>query len=248
MIAKVFSDIHLEFHDRHNQMHFVDQLINDKIADVIVIAGDLAVGKEAIEWLKYIDKNVNIPVVYTSGNHEYYGTQKVSLDETFHQANKEFKNVKVLIQDTFEFMGVTFAGSTGWWDSPMSKAHLYSLNDFNRIYDIMVNGNGTMWGVSDKRFFQKVLEKSSNVVCISHNAPSWNSIDAKYKGSDINECFANHWDKMIQDNYPIAWVHGHMHDSCEYRIGKTQIVCNPYGYYGYEVNSRFNKEFYLQVL
>lgn len=246
MIIKYFSDIHLEFHDAHNQAYFLDDLFKDDLPNIFVVSGDLSVPSDIIQWLDYIDKMVDVPVLFVPGNHEYYGSQKVVKDEEFKNLNLD--HVKILNGDTFKHMDVVFAGATGWWDDPMNNSHLYALNDFNRIYDIKQHMNGTEWGVRDRRFFRQVLADNVYVVCISHNAPSYQSINPKYLGSDINECFANHWDTMIHEFQPVAWIHGHMHDSCEYTIGKTQIVCNPYGYSGHEVNKEFSKTSYLEVL
>jgi len=30
------------------------------------------------------------------------------------------------------------------------------------------------------------------------------------------------------------WIHGHTHESFDYMVGDTRIVCNPRGYIGYE--------------
>jgi Icc-related predicted phosphoesterase len=245
MIIKYFSDIHLEFHDAHDQAHFIDQLIGDDLADIIVIAGDLQVNKEVIPWLQYIDENAQCPVLFVPGNHEYYGAWKNNMDMMLKE--EKFKNVHVLIQGTFEFMGITFAGATGWWDASMGVEHTRALNDFSRIMDIKENANGTVWGVRDRRFFQEVLEKTDRVICISHNAPSYKSILPQFASSDINECFANHWDKMIIKHQPIAWIHGHMHNTIEYTLGQTEVLCNPYGYAGYETNDEFSYNGYIQI-
>jgi len=36
---------------------------------------------------------------------------------------------------------------------------------------------------------------------------------------------------LILASRPALWVHGHVHDSHDYRIGSTRIVCNPRGYH-----------------
>jgi len=28
---------------------------------------------------------------------------------------------------------------------------------------------------------------------------------------------------------PDLWVHGHVHDSFDYRVGRTRVLCNPRG-------------------
>ena len=45
-------------------------------------------------------------------------------------------------------------------------------------------------------------------------------------GSDLH--------KLIEEFQPVLWVHGHVHHSRDYHIGKTRIICNPHGYIGEE--------------
>lgn len=45
---------------------------------------------------------------------------------------------------------------------------------------------------------------------------------------------------VIEDGRPALWVHGHTHDSCDYELGATRIVCNPRGYE--DENSAFDPE------
>jgi len=247
IIIKYFSDLHLEF----GNPYILDELFNDSTADLFVIAGDLDVGNKTIDTLCYIDTITNgRPVIFVPGNHEYYGTQRVVLDNLLLKARKTFKNVKVLIEGIFEYKDIVFVGSTGWWDSPMFRYHLMSLNDFNRIYDIRMNRDGSDWGNNSRLFFETTLKEYvgyKRVICISHNAPSWKSINEEYENSSINECFANHWDYLIEKYCPIAWIHGHMHDSCSYMIGDTKILCNPYGYHNHIVNREFDRTAYLEV-
>jgi hypothetical protein len=46
--------------------------------------------------------------------------------------------------------------------------------------------------------------------------------------------------KLIETAQPALWIHGHTHESCDYQIGRTRVVCNPYGYAGHEVNRAFD--------
>ena len=47
-------------------------------------------------------------------------------------------------------------------------------------------------------------------------------------------------DALIEDCGPTLWIHGHVHDSFEYTIGRTTVTCNPRGYLGYGENPRFD--------
>jgi Icc-related predicted phosphoesterase len=44
---------------------------------------------------------------------------------------------------------------------------------------------------------------------------------------------------------PALWVHGHVHNSCDYRVGATRVVCNPHGY-GLE-NPNFNAALVVEI-
>ena len=42
--------------------------------------------------------------------------------------------------------------------------------------------------------------------------------------------FVSDLSALIEAHRPALWVHGHVHNSSDYRIGDTRIVCNPHGY------------------
>ena len=47
----------------------------------------------------------------------------------------------------------------------------------------------------------------------------------------MNYYFASDLDNFILDNQNIKlWIHGHVHDPFDYKIGETRVVCNPLGY------------------
>jgi hypothetical protein len=115
------------------------------------------------------------------------------------------------------------------------------MNDYRYIFDIIPANNGLDWGWEAREFFNHYLNKydsrrrnGKTVVCISHNAPSLKSIGDKFQGDELNSCFVNAWEHLILSYKPKAWVHGHLHDSKDYRFDDTRIVCNPYGYKGME--------------
>lgn len=44
----------------------------------------------------------------------------------------------------------------------------------------------------------------------------------------MSAAFASDLDAMVSK--ADLWVHGHIHDSMDYRLGKARVVCNPLGY------------------
>ena len=67
-------------------------------------------------------------------------------------------------------------------------------------------------------------------VVITHFAPARGSIAAKFAGSPLNACFVSDLESQIRRWQPALWLHGHVHDSVDYRIGNTRVVANPRGY------------------
>ena len=50
---------------------------------------------------------------------------------------------------------------------------------------------------------------------------------------------------LIEPYQPTLWVHGHVHNSSDYVVGKTRVLCNPHGY-GTE-NPDFNGALVVEV-
>lgn len=77
-----------------------------------------------------------------------------------------------------------------------------------------------------------------------HHFPSPRSVLPKYAGSPLNQFFLGcrtlELEQLILDRKPALWIHGHGHDSQDYRIGATRVVCNPRGYYGHDLNPKFD--------
>ncbi len=71
---------------------------------------------------------------------------------------------------------------------------------------------------------------SGSTVVVTHHAPSVRSNYPRFRGSRISTAFYSHLENLIEKTQPDLWVHGHMHNSSDYRIGKTRVVCNPCGY------------------
>jgi hypothetical protein len=52
--------------------------------------------------------------------------------------------------------------------------------------------------------------------------------------------YGSNLDALLEDCGPALWIHGHVHDSFEYKIGGTTVACNPRGYLGYGQNPHFD--------
>ncbi len=95
-------------------------------------------------------------------------------------------------------------------------------------------------------------EDVDKVVVVSHHLPSYKCIPQEFMSShtsDMNPAYASHLDQWIEDMDAIdLWIHGHTHSSNDlYLNDRTRVVCNPRGYYKYEVNEEFDDSLVIEI-
>lgn len=90
-------------------------------------------------------------------------------------------------------------------------------------------------------------------VVITHHGPSVDSVHAQYKGDSLTPAFVSDLsDEFFEgEGSPVLWIHGHIHDSADYRRGGCRVVANPRGYpgsgtSGFE-NPHFNPGMVIEV-
>jgi Icc-related predicted phosphoesterase len=89
--------------------------------------------------------------------------------------------------------------------------------------------------------------RDERIVVVTHHAPSIGSIPKRFAKDPVSASFSSDLDYLIKASGAPLWVHGHTHDSFDYRIGKTRIIANPRGYYGLEVNPQFNPGLVVEI-
>ena len=84
-------------------------------------------------------------------------------------------------------------------------------------------------------------------VVVTHHAPSRRSIHPRFAGTLLNVCFASDADHL--GGRPALWIHGHVHDSFDYDLRGTRVVCNPRGYArdGVPENPAFDPDLCIEV-
>ena len=152
--------------------------------------------------------------------------------------------------------GVRFIGATLWTDLLLEGkadeigAHMRvsrEISDFRGA--IQHQGRNIPTGESvarhraDRAFIECELAEADRAgdraVVITHHAPSPRSIRPWFEGDPFNPAFASNLDRMIEHFQPELWIHGHMHDPVDERLGWTRLVANPAGY-RYEAKEGFN--------
>jgi Icc-related predicted phosphoesterase len=86
-------------------------------------------------------------------------------------------------------------------------------------------------------------------VVITHHAPSPSSVHPRFAGSPINAAFVADVERLMGADRVQLWVHGHTHDSFDYRVAGTRVVCNPRGYArdGVNENPHFDPGFTVDL-
>lgn len=201
-------------------------------------------------------------VFYVLGNHEHY---RGRFDKT-----KEFiqsmmpDNVTVLENEVVEYEGVMFMGSTLWTNlnngDSLTMYHIKQMmNDYKVIqfHDTVKNVYHKLppevtfkTHVHTMQYFREMLSihRDKPFVVITHHAPSFMSTPPRFKHEHtMNGGYASDLSEDILDNENIrVWVHGHMHDPVDYKIGETRVLSNPRGYVPYE-GDEFLPGFYFEV-
>ena len=247
------SDLHIEF----GEYKFNCDITN---VDVAVFNGDIGVGIKGAEWL--IGLELGIPVIYILGNHEYYKKTHPSLIDKIRKLTKN-TNVYLLENNSLTIDNTTFHGCTLWTDfnvfgigsqiASMTKCGNV-MNDY-RLIKTLPNYRKlrpidtlNIHSKSIKWLSESINNSSSkyNVVC-THHAPSLKSCLEHYKNDLTSGGYVSDLESFIMKHSINIWVHGHLHNSSDYYVGDTRVLCNPRGYVGHELNPQFNESHIIQL-
>jgi len=248
MKIQIISDLHQEF-------GFSD--LSFDLADVVILAGDVNLGTRGIEWIK--NKIPKKPVIYVLGNHEYYkGSYPKTLNKILEAA--ENSNVSVLENSFVDIEDVRFHGATLWTDfsifgNPMAYGSLCQtqMNDYKLIrkdpsYSKMRSIDTFKIHQISRHWLKENLENSKgkrNIV-VTHHAPSLQSVPEHFKTDPVTSAYASNLEDFIEEYQPIYWIHGHIHTPTRYKIGETEIICNPHGYISEKYNG-YDRKLIIEI-
>ena len=235
MRLQLLSDVHVEFHADQGA-DFVRSLEPAGV-DVLVLAGDIAVGAGIVSALRlFCEHYRDAAVVYVHGNHEYYGTDRESVVGFTREASAANRNLVWLDSETAEIGGQRFVGGPLWFERrPDAAQFKRSMADFGQIAGFeswVYDENGRM-----RRLLAAELRETD--VVVTHHLPTQRSVPPRFSSSPLNAFFVCDVEELIEERRPRLWMHGHTHTSVDTRIGPTRILCNPFGYAGWELNAGF---------
>lgn len=250
MKLHVLSDLHIEFGNFE---------IPVTSADAVILAGDIHVGTKGIEWATEAIKRKN--VIYIIGNHEYYRGALPRVTDKIKSISEE-SNIHVLENDAITIGNVKFLGCTLWSDfhllnnldvsviTAAKKMNDYALIRLSPKYRRLKPSDTAIIHRKSRVWLEKQINSNTDAdiktVVITHHAPSIHSVPEQYKNDYLAAAFASNMEDFISDSQIDLWVHGHIHEPSDYKIGNTRVVCNPRGYVG-EVHPDFIPEFTIDV-
>ena len=235
MKIHILSDVHNEF----------TRLTPPKTnADVVVLAGDIDIGIAGIVWAR---NTFEVPTVYVAGNHEFYGgdltTDIPSMRKCAAGTVVYFLECNVTVVDN-----VRFVGSTLWTNFALGAKSPRDVDTAMRATESVVNdfrviqNGGSLFTPEESvrifcasaRYLAATLAEpfEGKTVVVTHHAPSSQSIHHKYAGNHLSGAVASDLEYLMKGPAaPVLWIHGHAHDSFDYRVnGLTRVVANPRGY------------------
>jgi Icc-related predicted phosphoesterase len=259
--VRVISDVHIEFGNLR---------LRKAGEDVIAIAGDVQPWVNAVIWADEVSKRFDVPVVLVPGNHEFYRNPRhrgrtfgAVADALLERAAQTQGRVTVLYRSTAVVAGVHFIGAILWTDfllfnnrqRAMDTARA-ELNDFQ---------GWVGWAPGERFTPERSLEEHERdraflasagrharcreepVVVLTHHAPSARSVPPEYATDVLSAAYASKLDDLVDDIAAPLWIHGHMHSSSRYSIGATEVICNPRGYFGDELNRAFDPNLVVDI-
>jgi len=250
-----FSDLHLE-------VVRITGALSVPEADVCVIAGDLTnPGSASIQW---IADNIlpHMPCVYVLGNHDFWGGTIEGITEDALLEARRHEGMHLLVDGSAVIGGTRFVGCTLWTDFRLMGRQREAMDvaqgrraDFRNIEQGQGASRGTLTPRhtldmhEDSRAFlhsELAVPFAGPTVVVTHHCPHERSVHPRYGGDILNASYSSDLSDVIELHRPDLWLHGHTHSACDYRVGRTRIVCNPGGY-AHEDRTGFDPSLVIRV-
>lgn len=250
MKVNLISDLHIA---HHYPWETIPQ------ADAVVIAGDVSNGYIEDDIYEIASNIRDRKVIVVFGNHDYYNLKDYKF--TINSIETDNPNVTVLDNSSIELEDMIVFGGTMWssLDAYGTTTRDYmqiwyqnSIRDFESIpgwdSDLMIQAHEKF--VQDlKAFEESTRDSQKKRVVVTHFAPSLRSVHAMYYSQiPYNSYWCNNLPEDLISKFDF-WMHGHVHNSFDYQIGRCRVVCNPRGYShgGILENSSFNPDLIFDI-
>ncbi|KAF1053525.1 MAG: 3',5'-cyclic adenosine monophosphate phosphodiesterase CpdA [Stenotrophomonas maltophilia] len=234
MRIRVLSDLHHEHFDGARALPAIE-------ADLVVLAGDIHEHLQGLHWAR--ETFGDTPIVYVAGNHEFYNADLPELTQAMRNLARAL-DIHFLADDAVELGDLRILGSTLWTDFGLYGAEREAASlqlaqsempDFQCIDHFTAPFTAalsqSLCRASCEWLEQRLSEPfAGRTLVVSHHAPSERSIPEAFRGDALSPAFASNLDALVQRC--DLWIHGHVHQRQDYRLGQARVLANPGGYPG----------------
>lgn len=245
----IMSDLHQEFPELAWRPARVPE------HDILVLAGDIDV--TCAKAVQYARSMTDKPIVMVAGNHEFYGqnlSEQLRIAQSLSDDRLNYLENRAVVIGDVRFVGATlwtdFELFSDWMSRDCEKEAYRFMNDFRVIaidpdeIDLSTPRHGrddkfhfrtrhaANLHAASAAFIWRTLNKpfAGSTVVVTHHAPHERSIPKRFQKDLLSACFASDLSTLIKSGKPNLWIHGHVHHSFDYRVGRTRIISNPRGY------------------
>jgi predicted phosphodiesterase len=240
MRVRVLSDLHLESNSRYTTPKGG--------ADVVVLAGDIALADEGLQWAR--TQWASEPVLYVAGNHEFYNAWTNDFS-TMSEISARLRtrpaetNVTFLENDELVVGGCRFLGCTLWTDfalyGPVDRVGaMLRGGQFMADYVHIYRERHAPLRPADTLALHQAsvhwLEERLGggfpgpTIVVTHHAPSAKSLAPRFSRDPQAPAFASDLERLCGRERVRLWIHGHTHHSVDYEINATRVISNQRGY------------------
>ncbi|MFM0292138.1 metallophosphoesterase [Paraburkholderia sp. RL17-380-BIE-A] len=233
MRFQIASDLHLEMLYRFADYRVIEAAPD---ADALILAGDIHSHTHAIKAFA----DWPVPVYYVHGNHEGYSAHYYGVTTEIARAATG-TNVHYLERNAVRVGGLRILGTCLWTDYGLDGHAPAAMREAQRCLrdhsSIRVGDGGYFTPAIARAEHMKsrawlreqlALPFNGKTIVVTHHGPHPQSVHPRYVGDLLNAAFVSDLTSLVEQ--ADLWVHGHVHDSFDYKVGKCRVVANPRGY------------------
>jgi len=251
MKIQIASDLHTEMHDCY--------ALPKLDSDILILAGDIAVGKKGINFAIAQHYHQNKPVLYIAGNHEFYGYDYIELQHDIRDAASEHEHVHFLEKNELVIDETRFLGTTLWTDflgngEDEQEINLAIVN--HNLNDHRLIKSGERPFTSEDALKQHQLSRQwltkklgepfyGKTVVITHHAPSLICQHPDFEYEPLSTGFLSDMGDLVK--MADLWVFGHTHYNVDTYIGQCRLISNQAGYPHENMPVSFNPNLVIEL-
>lgn len=223
--------------------------------DLAVVAGDVANGltRRSVPWLREHVVPRARWTAYIPGNHDAWGCRLPDEVERGHEAAAEAGIALLDAGQILDVAGLRVIGASLWTDYALLGAEarpatmaacedrVAGMRDHRRIQSRNSVGEPCRFRAADAAALHTrhraaievalAVPHDGPTIVVTHHAPHPRSLAGGEALTATDAAYASNLGAILEGPHaPALWVHGHLHHSNAYTVGRTRVVSNPRGH------------------